>query len=106
MQKQQNKPATDCEKNKQYLMGPVATEFVATNTGVWRVVRPDVNVAECIFCGTCRKHCPTDVMTVVKDGADRGVHIDWNYCKGCGICENVCPKQCIKMIPEEGACKI
>lgn len=105
MQQQPNKPATASNKTK-YLLGPVATEFIATDTGVWRVVRPDVNVEECIFCGTCRKHCPTDVVTVEKDGANRGVSFDWRYCKGCGICANLCPKKCIEMIPEEGVCKL
>jgi len=106
MPKQPNKPATDCAKDKKYFLGPVANVFIATKTGVWRVVRPDVKVDDCIFCGTCRKHCPTDVVTVEKEGASRGVHFDWDYCKGCGICANVCPKQCIDMISEEGACKL
>jgi pyruvate ferredoxin oxidoreductase delta subunit len=30
------------------------------------------------------------------------VCIEWYNCKGCGICANVCPKQCIAMIPERG----
>lgn len=106
MPEQLNRPTTDCKKTKKALYGPVATEFVATNTGVWRVVRPAVAVDQCIFCGTCRKHCPTDVVTVEKEGASRGVFFDWRYCKGCGICANVCPKQCIKMIPEEGVCEL
>jgi 2-oxoacid:acceptor oxidoreductase delta subunit (pyruvate/2-ketoisovalerate family) len=106
MQKQQNRPSTDCAKTKKVYYGPVATEFAATNTGIWRIVRPDVRLENCIFCGTCCKHCPTDVVTVEKDGANRGVHFDWAYCKGCGICANVCPKQCIEMLPEEGVCKL
>ncbi|WP_425058755.1 4Fe-4S binding protein [Sporomusa carbonis] len=97
---------TNCGKTKKYLVGPVATEFVATKTGVWRVVRPDVNIDDCVFCGTCRKHCPADVVTVEKEDAKKGVYFDWDYCKGCGICANVCPKQCITMIPEEGVCKL
>jgi Pyruvate/2-oxoacid:ferredoxin oxidoreductase delta subunit len=25
-------------------------------------------------------------------------HIDLVYCKGCGICSQVCPKECIEMV--------
>ena len=28
--------------------------------------------------------------------------IDLNLCKGCGICANECPKQCITMVEEGG----
>ncbi|MEG6615101.1 4Fe-4S binding protein [Peptococcaceae bacterium 1198_IL3148] len=24
----------------------------------------------------------------------------WDYCKGCGICANVCPRKCIEMVDE------
>ena len=101
MQKEQNKPAMDCAKTKKYFVGPVATEFVAASTGVWRVERPDVKLADCIFCATCQKHCPADVITVEKAEPNRGVHIDWTYCKGCGICANSCPAKAITM-KEEG----
>ena len=106
MQMQPKKPMTDCKTTKKYFVGPVALEFVAAKTGLWRVVRPDVTVEDCVFCGTCRKHCPADVVTVDKEGENKGVHFEWDYCKGCGICANVCPKKCIAMIPEEGVCKL
>jgi len=60
---------------------------------------------QCIYCGTCQKFCPTDVITVTKAEDDSSVVIDFDYCKGCGICANRCPKQCISMVPEEGVCK-
>ncbi|EEG49928.1 4Fe-4S binding domain protein [Blautia hydrogenotrophica DSM 10507] len=39
---------------------------------------------------------------MVDKTVKEGVYFDWNYCKGCGICANECPKQCISMIPEGG----
>jgi Pyruvate/2-oxoacid:ferredoxin oxidoreductase delta subunit len=24
----------------------------------------------------------------------------WDYCKGCGVCANECPKSAIAMVPE------
>lgn len=103
---QQKKHTTDCKNSKKYYVGPVATEFVATNTGIWRIERPEVNIEDCVFCGTCQKHCPPNVISVEKADENRGVHFDWNYCKGCGICANVCPKKCIQMIPEGSVCKL
>ncbi|MFZ7131127.1 MAG: 4Fe-4S binding protein [Eubacteriales bacterium] len=81
------------------LLGPVAFVYGAANTGSWRIVRPKVNMEECIKCGTCEKYCPTDVITIKKDQANC-VEIDFNFCKGCGICANECPKKCIVMVPE------
>ena len=82
------------------ILGPVATEFTAMNTGSWRLERPVVNLENCISCGTCQRNCPTDVMTVTKD--PKNTAIDMNYCKGCGICSEVCPKNCISMQDENG----
>ncbi len=90
---------------KRALKGPVATVFMAANTGSWRLERPVINSEECIYCGTCQKFCPTDVITVTKAEDDSSVVIDFDYCKGCGICANRCPKKCITMVPEEGVCK-
>jgi pyruvate ferredoxin oxidoreductase delta subunit len=27
--------------------------------------------------------------------------IEYDYCKGCGICANECPRKAIAMVPEE-----
>jgi Pyruvate/2-oxoacid:ferredoxin oxidoreductase delta subunit len=26
--------------------------------------------------------------------------VDYDYCKGCGVCANECPKKAIAMVPE------
>jgi Pyruvate/2-oxoacid:ferredoxin oxidoreductase delta subunit len=41
------------------------------------------------------------VLTIQKD-AQECILIDWDNCKGCGICANLCPKDCIGMVDEEG----
>ena len=82
------------------ILGPIATEFNAMNTGSWRLERPVVNLENCTFCGTCERYCPTDVITVTK--SPKAVDIDMSYCKGCGICSDVCPKECIAMHDEKG----
>lgn len=84
-------------------LGPVALEFASSHTGTWRIVRPSVDMEQCIACGICQKHCPTDVIVVTKRSKDEGissVEFDFDYCKGCGMCSNVCPKKAILMISE------
>jgi len=33
---------------------------------------------------------------------DTDLNIDLDYCKGCGICANVCPVDAIEMVEERG----
>jgi 2-oxoacid:acceptor oxidoreductase gamma subunit (pyruvate/2-ketoisovalerate family)/2-oxoacid:acceptor oxidoreductase delta subunit (pyruvate/2-ketoisovalerate family) len=69
------------------------TDTLGNNTGSWSVERPAILEA-CNVCGLCALFCPEGVMrreygTMV---------IDFDHCKGCGICEDVCPvKNAIEM---------
>ncbi len=69
-------------------------------TGAWRTQRPVYDEEKCIQCLLCWIYCP-DASTLVKDG--RVVGINYDYCKGCGICASVCPKkvQAIRMEEEK-----
>ena len=51
----------------------------------------------CISCDNCYVFCP-DVA--VKKSADGAYSIDYDYCKGCGICVYECPR-CAMSIEEE-----
>ena len=42
--------------------------------------------------------CPEAVIWRNKDDS---IDIDYDYCKGCGICANVCPVKAIKMVREK-----
>lgn len=86
---------------KRKILGPCATVFTAANTGSWRLERPAVDAEKCVRCGTCSRYCPTDCITIHKEGAEP-VEFDWYYCKGCGICMNECPKDAIKFVKEGG----
>jgi pyruvate ferredoxin oxidoreductase delta subunit len=83
---------------KRYLLGPVAVKFSAAKTGTWRVVRPVFNPEKCTSCRLCEKFCPAGLVDVNKDA--KSVTFDMDYCKGCGICMQVCARQCIEMLPE------
>jgi len=68
-------------------------------TGAWRSERPVYLETKCIQCLLCWIYCP-DAAIKVLDG--KVVGIDYDYCKGCGICASVCPKKvgAIKMEKE------
>jgi len=76
--------------------GGTATEY---KTGGWRSNRPIHNKETCVHCLTCWICCP-DSAIVVKDG--KFVEINYDFCKGCGICSKVCPTKpsSIAMKPE------
>lgn len=67
------------------------------NTGAWRAFRPVRDVDECTNCLICWVNCP-DSSIKTNDGAMVG--FDLFHCKGCGICANVCPRNCIEMVEE------
>ncbi len=75
-----------------------ADEYV---TGGWRVKRPEWIPENCIHCLFCWVYCP-DSSIETKDGKMTG--IDFEHCKGCGICAEVCPakEKAIVMEPEGG----
>jgi len=70
-------------------------------TGGWRTMCPVYDPKKCINCMLCWVYCP-DSAIMVKDG--KVVGIDYDHCKGCGICAKECPvkpEKAIKMIKEE-----
>lgn len=79
--------------------GGTARDF---HTGDWRSNRPILIPEKCISCMTCWMYCP-DSAVIVKDG--KVVGFNYDYCKGCGICEHECPVKgkAIKMVTEKEA---
>ena len=83
-----------------YLYGPVATEFYNSPVGTWKSVKPVINHEECTLCKQCMQYCPTGVITK-NSSIESKIYIDLEYCKGCGICSNICPNKCILMVKNE-----
>jgi pyruvate ferredoxin oxidoreductase delta subunit len=63
-------------------------------TGFWRTFRPTIKKEKCTRCLLCWIYCPD---ACIKRGADDTVEIDYEYCKGCGICANECRVGAIEM---------
>ena len=79
------------------------TKGEAGPTGQWRTSRPIVDQEKCraakagkLVCMQCWTYCPEAVIDKKIP-----IEIDLEYCKGCGICAQVCPVQAIFMAPEE-----
>ena len=65
-------------------------------TGTWRTKRPVLDQEKCTECSTCWIFCPDACITRTDDG----MVFNLKYCKGCAICEAVCPSEAISMVPE------
>lgn len=79
---------------------PESTAFEAgyliSVNGGWRSVRPVVNLEACVGCMQCYFYCPDGVISE-ENGK---VHIDYDFCKGCGICSKICKLHAIAMEAE------
>lgn len=59
--------------------------LVTVNSG-WRSIRPVVYTEKCVGCEQCYLYCPDGVISI-KNGK---AVIDYDFCKGCGICVKIC----------------
>jgi pyruvate ferredoxin oxidoreductase delta subunit len=86
-------------KRKKEKIGFVSTISVPSEgsvgqTGSWRIFKPVMNEERCNKCLFCWIYCPEGCIT--KD-----LRINFDYCKGCGICAEECPAKAITMEKEE-----
>ena len=59
-----------------------------------------MSCGNCFQCDNCLAVCPDNAVLKVGD-ATRAYAIDYDYCKGCGICAAECPCGAIEMVEEE-----
>jgi len=74
---------------------PEAGNAEEYETGSWRTYKPIFDQEKCIHCLLCWVFCP-DSSIIVKDG--KVVGIDYDHCKGCGICAHECPPKASAII--------
>lgn len=72
----------------------------AGKTGEWRSLTPVIDHSRCIHtrqkkpsCFICWLYCPDAIIKKTIP-----IQIDLEYCKGCGICMQVCPAKAIAMV--------
>lgn len=70
--------------------------YLVTKNSGWRSIRPIVNIDKCVGCRQCYMYCPDGVITIANNKAE----IDYDFCKGCGICSKICGCSAIKMEAE------
>jgi pyruvate ferredoxin oxidoreductase delta subunit len=86
------------EHIRDYPVGPSfqAGFLTSVNSG-WRTIRPLLDASLCVGCWHCYLCCPDGVIFKSGDVID----VDYDFCKGCGVCANVCPKKAISMVKEQ-----
>ena len=57
-----------------------------------------MSCGNCFECDNCYGVCPDNA--IIKLGPGKKFKINYEYCKGCGICANECPCGAIDMVPE------
>lgn len=69
--------------------------LVSINAG-WRTFRPVIDQEKCVDCLRCFLVCPDGVI----DKSGEQLEIDYDFCKGCGICAVECKLGAIEMVKE------
>lgn len=78
---------------------PIGCEGIhSIQTGKWRTRRPVMDTGMCVKCGVCLMYCP--VNSILRD-ADGSFRINYDFCKGCGICAHECKQRAVAMVPEQ-----
>lgn len=54
---------------------------------------------ECSCCENCYSFCPDSAVS--WNDQQEIFEIDYDFCKGCGICANECSSHCMDTVPEE-----
>lgn len=58
-----------------------------------------LSCGNCFECDNCYGICPDNAIT--KLGPGERYRFNYDYCKGCALCEEECPCGAIRMVPEE-----
>ena len=77
----------------------VRDEAERPRTGGWRTEgKPSADLTRCVNCLLCWLYCP-DAAVRVEGTTFAG--FDYDVCKGCQICVEMCPTGAIAMVPED-----
>jgi len=79
-----------------YPLGAFCAGHLVRGNAGWRVFRPVIDHDKCINCLRCFLVCPDGVI----DKSGEQLEIDYDFCKGCGICAFECKVGAIRMVKE------
>ncbi|OYT63333.1 ferredoxin [Candidatus Bathyarchaeota archaeon ex4484_205] len=65
-------------------------------TGGWGAFKPNIDKNKCVYCLLCWIYCPDAAISRLEE--ENKVEVNYEYCKGCGICSQVCPVKAIEMV--------
>ena len=83
---------------QEYPLGATCpSNHLTSINAAWRTYRPVINQDNCIMCLRCFLVCPDGVI----DKSGDQLEIDYDYCKGCGVCAYECKFNAIDMVREE-----
>ncbi|MCI8336595.1 MAG: 4Fe-4S binding protein [Peptococcaceae bacterium] len=74
--------------------------YLVTKNAGWRNMRPVIDQDKCIGCLQCYLYCPEGVIAKDTEN-EKKVKIDYDFCKGCGICRRMCKLDAIRMEAEK-----
>lgn len=74
--------------------------FLVTGHAGWRVFRPVVDAAACVGCQRCWLLCPDGAVARAYESGKMRASIDYEFCKGCGVCARECKVRAISMEKE------
>jgi 2-oxoacid:acceptor oxidoreductase gamma subunit (pyruvate/2-ketoisovalerate family)/2-oxoacid:acceptor oxidoreductase delta subunit (pyruvate/2-ketoisovalerate family) len=93
-------PADASGLKKAEIVKKVSTQPLISYSRVvsdWRVPHPVIDEVACVGCKRCWVYCPETAIGMVEGKAE----VNYDYCKGCGICAEECLVHAIKMEREE-----
>jgi 2-oxoacid:acceptor oxidoreductase delta subunit (pyruvate/2-ketoisovalerate family) len=59
-----------------------------------------LSCGSCFACDNCYGVCPDNAVIKLDPTGSYAYEIDYDYCKGCGLCAQECPCGAIEMEPE------
>jgi 2-oxoacid:acceptor oxidoreductase delta subunit (pyruvate/2-ketoisovalerate family) len=86
-----------------FKIGPhLKTPIWGSKTSSWRFLKPILLEEKCNGCLMCWLFCPEGCFIRQEDSNSKSssLELKLDFCKGCGICAEECPRQAIKMVEE------
>ena len=77
--------------------GSTKAGFLVDKNAGWRNRTPVIDTEKCVSCYQCYFYCPDGVIR----RTDEGPKIDYDFCKGCGICSKICRLGAVTMEEEK-----